>query len=168
MSSIQDVRSINTPAKQYLWEVDIRALGGLAVIGNLSTYAKTVVIPQESVEIVVINFKSSKTQHAGRDASGRQATFTFWDDQQKTVFGFFARWLQLIRNPVTGGGVSRDLYAAEASVRLLADDEKTVTSEFALIRCFPTELSDVTLDYSASDAIEVSVTMSYDERLIIK
>lgn len=166
MASIQDVRAINSPAKQYLWEVEIRALS-TGALGNLSTYAKTVSIPQESCEIVVINHKSSKTQHAGRDASGRQVTITFWDDQNKTVFGFFSKWQQLIRNPITGAGVSRDLYSAEIAIKLLADDEKTVTSEFLLTRAFPTEMSDITLDYSASDAIEISATFSFDERLII-
>lgn len=165
MSNIQDVRAINNPQMQYMYEVDILGLSS-GSLDNLTLYCKTVSIPQSSVEQTIINHKASKTHFAGRDASGHQVTITFWDDEALTIYKYFSEWFDLIHNPVTGSGLSRDLYAAEMVIRLKDKSDQTTTGKITLGTVFPTDIPDVSLSYDTSEAIEISITLSFDEKTV--
>lgn len=165
MSNIQDVRGINNPQKSYEWEVDILGLS-TGALRDMSFYAKTVNIPPSSIEQIVINHKSSRTAHAGRDASDHTVTMTFWDDENLTIYNYFQQWHDtLLRNPITGGGSSKDLYTADVLIKLLASDDETETARAKLSYAFPTELGEIPLSYDGSEPVEISVTMSFDEKI---
>lgn len=166
MSNIVDVRAITRPQRSYQWEVSVEGLstGGLP---SLTFYAKTVSIPQTSVETISINHKGLKTNHAGRDASSHTVSLTFWDDEAQTIQKFFLDWLdKLILNPLTGGGVSRELYAANMTIRLRNAEDNADTAKITLGHVFPTEISEINLSYDSSEPVEISVTLSYDEKVL--
>lgn len=168
MPNIQDVRAINSPQKVYMWEVDIVGLSS-GSIQNMSFYAKTATIPQSAVEPMVINHKSQPVYHAGRDASGHTLPLTFWDDESQTISNFFNDWHDnLILDPVTGGGLHKNLYTADVFIRLKNSADDTVTAEWKLTRAFPIDNADVTLSYDASDAIEWSVTLQFDTKIKVR
>lgn len=164
MSNIQDVRSINNPQMAYMYEIDI--LGGANdALDNLTVYAKTVTIPQSAVEQIIINHKASKTHHAGRDSAAHTATLTFWDDEAMTIYNYFNTWMEIIHNSVTGGSVSRDLYAAQMVIKLRNKADSSTTGTITLGQAYPIDLSDITLSMDTSDVVEISVTMSYDTKI---
>lgn len=165
MSNIQDIRSIDTPQKSYMWEVDIAGLPS-GSLSSLTFYAKTVTIPQNAVEQIKINHKSSSTHYAGRDSSGKTATITFWDDEAGTISKFFYNWQQLIRNNETGAQNPRSVYAAETLIKLKDSSDEVVTSTIKLTKSWVSDVSDISLSYDSSEPVEISVTLAFDERVI--
>lgn len=164
MSNIQDVRSINDIQLAYMFEVDI--YGGVNdSLDNLTVYAKTVTIPQVAVEQIIINHKASKSHYAGRDSAAHTATLTFWDDEALTIYNYFNDWMEIIHNSITGGSATRDLYAAQMVIKLKDKADQSVTGKITLGQSYPIDLSDITMSYDTSDAIEISVTMSFDSKI---
>ena len=158
MANIQNVRTVNTPQKSYMWEVEIRALS-LGTLPALTTYAKTVTIPQSAVEQIIINHKAGKAHHAGRDSAGHTVTVAFWDDETGTIRKY-------MHNPITGSGTSRDVYAATMVIKLKDSADVETTGTITLGHVFPTDMSDISLSYDSSEPIEISVTFSYDEKTV--
>lgn len=165
MANIQNVRTINNPQKSYMWEVEVHGLAS-GVLSNFSFFAKTVNIPQTAVETITINHKAAKTHFAGRDSSAHTCSITFWDDENATIQKFFKNWMDIIRNPITGSGITRDLYSSDLVIKLKDETDNSVTATITLGHAFPTEMGDITLNYDGSEAIEISVTLTYDEKII--
>lgn len=167
MATIQNVRAIQTPQKSYSWEVAIQGLSTGAV-SELTFYARTVNIPVSSVEQVIIPYKSSRVNFAGRDTSDHTVNITFWDDENQTVYQYFQDWINLIRNPVTGGQTPKNIYTANCQLKLQDSTGNNTTALIDLTNAWPTEVGEVSLSYDSSEAVEISVTLSYDEKLYSK
>lgn len=167
MATIKDVRGVHNPQKSYLWEVSVLTSGILVPVRELPMYAKTVAIPQSAVDVTIINHKASKTSYAGRDASARTVTVTFWDDENQTVYSFLNGWMDIIHNSVSGAQVPRDAYAATLHIRLKDVTDSVTTSLIELGLAFPTDLSDVSLSYDSSEPVEISCTFSYDTKIVV-
>lgn len=165
MSSIQDVRSITSPQKSYMWEVEVQGLSSGA-LQDMSFYAKTVTIPQTAVEQIIINHKAAKSHYAGRDAAAHTVTLTFWDDESQTIGNYFNGWMDLMLNQSTGASSSRDVYAADMLIKLMDAADENITSTIKLQKVFPTDISEVSLSYDASEPVEYSITLSFDLRTI--
>jgi hypothetical protein len=165
MASIQDIRTVQNPQKSFMWEVEVQGLS-TGNIPNMSFFARTVSIPQNAVEQIIINHKAGKTHHAGRDAAAHTVTVTFWDDESQTIHKYFSDWMDLMLNQETGSGVSRDLYSAEMVIRLKDSTDEVVTSTITLSTVFPTDVAEVALSYDSSEPVEHSITFSYDKKLI--
>jgi hypothetical protein len=165
MSNIQDIRAIHTPQRSYMWEVEVQGLstGGLP---EMSFYAKTVSIPQNAAEQIIINHKASKTHHAGRDAAAHSVTVSFWDDEAQTIAKYFDDWFRLMLDNSVGAGVSRDLYAATLIIKLKNADDTEVTSTITLTNVFITDIAEVALSFDTSEPVEHSITFSYDDKII--
>ena len=165
MANIQEVRSINTPQKSYMWEVEVQGLS-TGALQNFAFYAKTVSLPQSAVEQIIVNHKASRTHFAGRDAAAHTVTMTLWDDEAQTIHKFLNDWMQLIHNEVTGSSVSRDLYVADLVIKLKDSSDENVTATITLGHAFPMDLAEIALSYDASEPVELSVTFSYDEKSV--
>ena len=164
MANIQDLRAIQKPQFSYMFEVDVT--GSNFSSNDITVFAKTVTIPQTAVEQLVINHKAGKTHYASRDASAHTATLTFWDDESGTVMRFFQDWLETIQDPETMAGTSRDNYLADVNIRLKDSADNSTTATIKLGGCFVMEMSDITLSYDNNEAVEVSVTMSFETKLV--
>jgi len=167
MPSINDVRAAQNPQKAFEWNFRIN---GSSAGGNLPVLDKrveTVTLPQKSVETIEINYKGRKTFHSGRDASGHTFAVTFWDTEGGEVYRFFNDWIENgISNSVVGGGTTRDQYAAESIIEMLAADSETVVESHTMTNVFPTEIADISLSYEASEIKKVEVTFSFDSQLM--
>jgi hypothetical protein len=166
MATIQDVRAIQNPQKSYMWEIDVQALS-TGTLDDLSFYAKTVSIPQSAVDQIIINHKAGKAHHSGRDASSHTVTLTFFDTESLPITKFFQDWHDvLLHNQINGGGTTRDLYGADLVIRLKDSTDEVVTGEFKLSRVFPIDISEIPLSYDGSEPIELSITLSYDKKIL--
>ena len=164
MATIEDVRGI-TPQMNFEWEVDILgpSTGGESA---LTIHAQTVTIPETSLDIIEMNFKSEKTTHAGRTSSPRTMTIGFIEDQNLTVYKFFKNWLNLIHNEFSGGGVNRAGYIAGINVSHLEKDSTTVSALHTILGAYPTSLGDVSLSYDNSEIMTVEVTFSFQNHSV--
>lgn len=163
MANIKDIRdTVNAPQRAYEFEVAILGNGALPILTNR---VQNVSIPETSVETIEINFKSSKTIYAGRDASPHTVTVTFFDDETRATYTFFKNWMNQIRNPVDGSGEDRGSYAASMVITTFKHDESTITGVDTMTKVFPTTVGEVTLSYDTSDHFTFDVTFSFDERI---
>lgn len=163
MANIANLRANVEVQRAYMWEVFINGLSTGALDG-LDAFAKTVSLPQTSVEQLVVNHKAGRTHYAGRDASGHTVTVTFWDDESLSVYRYFSDWMNLIHDQKTASSAPRSDTTADMAIKLKNSSDDAVTGTIKLTKVFPTELADVSLSYDNSDAMEVSVTFSFDER----
>lgn len=167
MATIQDVRAENAPSRAYEFEF---SLLGSTASGNeplLTQRVQNTSIPSVENEVIEINFKSQKTMHVGRDSSPHTFNVTFWDDEEHTVYTFFKNWKENgLNSVVTGGGLTRDLYAAEAIIKLMAADSETTTMEHRFTKVWPSSIGEVTLSYESSEHVSFDVTFSYDAHTI--
>jgi hypothetical protein len=163
MANIQDIRATDNPQRNYEFEVEI--VGSVAG-GNLPILTQRVqnaTLPETAVETIEINYKSRKTFHAGRDASGHTFTVTFWEDEDNSIYQFFKNWMENgISNSQTGAGQTRDQYAAEMLVKRFAADSNTITQQSRITKVFPTNIGDIQLAYEGSEVSVVEVTFSFD------
>lgn len=165
MANIQNIRATSSVQRSYMWEVEVQGLstGGL---DSLAAYAKTVSIPQSAVEQTIINHKAGKSHFAGRNAAAHTTTITFWDDESLTLTRYFQDWMDLIFDPDTGAGVQRDLYRANLIIKLKDITDSNENGVIELSNAWPMDMAEVALSYDSSEAIEVSVTFSYDKKLL--
>jgi len=165
MATIADVRGgVESPQFAWSWEVEIQGL--VDALQDITLYAKTVTIPETTIEPYIRDYKASKVSYASRDGSAKTATLTFMDDEALSVLSFFNNWVQLIRNDINGAGVGKSLYAADLVIRLQKADGETVSGEVRLGGAWPTSVSEIQLDYTNSEAIEISVTLQYDTKIV--
>lgn len=165
---IQDIRkTIHSPQKAYMWEVEIQG-SAAGALQDLTLYAKSISIPQSAVEQLTINHKGGKSHYAGKDSSAHTVTATFFDDENQTVSKYFNDWFNTyVSDPSTANGSSKSEYAADIVIKMKDSTDENVTAQWKLSKSFPIDIGEVSLSYDSSDAIELSVTFSYDEKLSV-
>lgn len=148
------------PQKTFMWEVSFRGTG--RSFQNAKLYAKNASIPQSSVETIEQNFLGNKMFHAGKDASSHTLNITFWDNENMEVYRFLQEWINLLHDPAYGAAVRKTTYSKIMTLRLKDTADVFTTGDFHLHECFPSEISEVSLSYDVSDAIEISATFYFD------
>jgi phage gp36-like protein len=164
--TINDLRGTDNVQKAYEYEVDFIGSTSSGSVPLMTTRVESVSIPEESVETFIINFKGQKTTYSGRVASAKTVTVNFWDDETRQTYKFFRNWLDTMMNPIVGGGVTRELAKGQMVIKLFASDSQTVMSAHTLDVVYPTQVSEISLDYANSDVLKFSVTFSYDTHVI--
>ena len=162
MASIANIRTENAPQRAYEFEVSLIGSNSLAI---LTERVVSVNIPEKAVETIEINFKSSKSIYAGRDASPHTFVVTFWGEETNATYNFFSEWLDKIRQPDGTGGVTRDNYNAEMIVNRLKADSTEISAFNRMTNVFPTNLGEISLSYESSEHMTFDVTFAYDENL---
>ena len=161
--TIQNVREDIEPQRAYEFEFELL---GSTTSGNeelLVQRVNSLTIPSTENETIVINYKSQQTIHVGRDSSAHTFTVSFRDGIDAAIYKFFKNWKENGLNSMnTGAGFNRDVYAAEANIRLMENDSETVTVTHNFTKVFPTSIGDMSLDYSSSEVATFDVTFSYD------
>lgn len=165
-TTIQNVREVTNPQRMYEYEVEVLGSTSSGTFPLLTQRVKDVTIPNHNVETFEISYKGKKTQHSGRDAATKTVTINFWETEERDMYKFFYDWIGTINDHTAGGGVTKDLYKGEVIIRTYAADSQTVTGTNKLINAFPTELGDVSLDYTSSDAMSFAVTFTFDENIL--
>lgn len=167
MATIQDVRSVDNPQKNYEFEVEL--LGSIAggTVEYLSQRVQNAVIPETSVETFDINFKGGKTSHAGRDSSPQTVTVTYFEDEANGIYALHKNWMNNgILNQTTGAGQTRDQYTGELIIRRFLSDSTTVSQKNRMTKVYPQTIGEATLNYEGSEVAVVEITYKFDENLL--
>lgn len=172
MANISDVRKIGTPQRAYEFEVEIH---GVAIPGEVFTQkVQAVTMPEVAHDQIEINFKSSKSMWAGRDASPHLVTVSFFEDEDHLTYGMFRQWAAAIRDPRVGGGNSTGGFDGRSRngnygqaymvIKMLKHDSTTPSKMYKLTHVWPQSVGEVSLSYENSDHMKFDVTFSYDEQ----
>lgn len=165
------------PQKGYMWEVHIRGsvyAGDAGIIDptpftkTLHYYAQSVSIPESSVEVIEDSYLGEKYHHAGKDASAKTIAITFWDDQNLYAYQFFQNWMNLMHSAASNIGrqAMKRVYCRDATIQLKDTSDLFINAEIAVQYLFPTRLSDVSLDYNATDVMTFTVDFVYDSKVV--
>lgn len=157
---------MDNPQRAFEYEVEIL---GSTVSGTrplITQRVENVPIPEKSIETIEVNFKGRKTFYPGRDASPHTITVNFFDDEDRTVYQFFHNWINGALDETLGGGAYRSALAAELLIKLFKADSQTVSGVHRLTKVYPTNIGEITLDYTSSEHMKVAVTFAYDEHHI--
>ena len=158
MPSIDRI-SKNEPFKQYTWDIILRSpVGGLE---SIPFRARSATIPDKVSEVFEINYKAEKASYAGRDASTKTTTLTFWDDEELSVQKALQAWKDFQLDPATGAGRSKSEYVGTGTL-LLLNSAGAVIGSYDLFNVFIENIGEIPLTYDASEPIEITVTLRYD------
>lgn len=169
--NISDIRANGNPQRAYEWEVKI--IGVPTPVGwdhttqdILVQRAQTVSLPEDALEVVTINYRSSVAEFFGRDASAHTASITFFEAEGEGTRGFFLDWMNTMRNHYNGESKKKgtESYMASVAIRKLFTDGTTADT-VVLTPAFPSSVGEMSLDYSSSEAATFDVTFAYDEQL---
>lgn len=159
------------PQRSYLWEVHILNGGIVPVIGsildNIRVYAKTVTIPNSTIEPIQLNHMGERIFYSGKEGSSHTVSMTFWDDEIGTIRRYLDQWHQLANENFTGNSVNKTNFQRTIKIYLRDTTDTIYTGVFELEGAFPIEIGEISLNYDSSEIIEIPVTMQFDTKRII-
>lgn len=186
LPAVRGIRNLFTgsfdsePQRSYLWEVSIiRDSSGDASLRNqvnnsASSYitgdgilrflAKSVTVPQQSVEVIKTHYMGKPIHYSGMDNSSHSITMTFWDNEQLAVYRYLTEWMQTINQSYTGRAVGKKNYGRTIKIALRDSHDLVDTYNIELFNAFVVDIGDIPLNYETSDAIEITATFMFEGR----
>ena len=135
---------------------------------DLEFYCRAASIPGSTMGTVIVPYFGREVKFAGNRTFG-DVTLTVINDEDLKVRGAFEKWMNALsaNEGNTRNTVARNTgapkYFATTSIKPLSKfgDGRLIT--YLLEKSFPTDLSEITLDWGDNDSIaEFTVTMAYD------
>lgn len=175
------IKPTGEPQRGYLWEIQIlddsinkpnfiqqtiNDLNPLRSAKNIQFYAQTVTIPNSSVDVITSSYLGKKKHYPGIDRSAKQVTIAFWDDQDFTVLKYFQQWHDYINTPIKGASAERDDIIRTAIIRLKDSTDLFTNLKVQLKKTFVSDISEISLSYSNTDAARYQVTLTFDTKII--
>jgi hypothetical protein len=160
-TSLQDVRSLADPQLQYNWDVFIPVMPGTSNSRSFTYKAMTTSIPGAMLEKVAVDLHGVSLQYAGRANYSHSLPITLLETTDIGTRDMLIRWQKIARNWNTNTGTSKDVYSTTVEL-VLYNDIPIETRRIKLIGCFVESVDDASVDGSASAAVQVSCTLSYD------
>jgi len=145
------------PQKSYLWDISI--------VGNqtdIQTFAKSVSIPQSSIDPILMSYMGEKVFYAGKESSPKTITITFWDDERTTILNYLDNWFTEVHENKTGHMLSESGYRRTIRLNLTDSTDLSNTSITTLSGAFIIDIAETPLSYENSDAVEVTATFQYE------
>jgi hypothetical protein len=158
---IEQLRQLTKPGRAYMWELFIPNVPGGGDAEFIRLHAKNVMLPGYTNEPIEIHHKAHKIKVPGRGPFTQTMTFQLEESEEGNAMDLLINWRDLCVNPETGATAADDTYTTDIYLSLLTT-EGVEYRRMKIVRAWPQEISDVTLDYTMSDTIKIDVTMSYD------
>ena len=154
------------PQKAYLWEV--RFPNPFRSDGNESSlYAQQTAIPAAIVENIKRYYAGIEYSYPSRDMSPRIFRVTFFDNTEMTNYKFFEAWRQATSNGRHQVKTAPNQHNRDIELRLLDADSSTTVTSFIMYNCRPTEISEASLSYDASNLLTFDVLFYFTHKDLI-
>lgn len=160
-TSLQDLRSLPDPLQQYNWDIFVPVMPGTPNSRAFTFKAMTTSIPGAMIEKVEVPLHGVQVNYAGRANYSHSLQVTLLETRDNTSRDMLRRWQRLARDWLTNTGSYKDVYSTTVEL-VLYDDIPTEVKRIKLIGCFPETVDDSQVDGSASAAVQISCTLSYD------
>lgn len=154
------------PKLKNLWRVTFANLGGGADSQPISLQAVTVTRPVFSFEEVQLDRYNSRAWVAGKHMF-EPMTVTFEDDVTGTASRVVQeqlqaqQWLIGAEGPWLGKGEEGSLYKFVTYLDML-DGKEQVIEKWTMEGCWIQNIDYADLDYAASEAVQITLTLRYD------
>ena len=148
-----------------LFEVTITNVSNAFQGKDLNFFAKATSIPGATIGQVVVPYFGREVKFAG-NRTFAEWTLTIINDETFAVRGQMENWMNAINSHETNvrtAGAGSSTYVTTATVSQFAKDGATVTSKYEFKNIFPTDISEITLDWGDNDTVEeFTCTFAYD------
>ena len=165
IASLLNVAPTKEPQRAYMFEASF-VNDNFSPDQEIRFFVKTVNIPQQAKENIVLDYMDKKLLFAGKDSSAHTINMTFWDDESLTVFRYFNKWMDQMGDVEIGRSVDKNQYARTLKIRLKDTTDFVNTMTVELTNVYPLEMGDVNLTYEGSDIIEIPIVLSFDDKII--
>lgn len=135
----------------------------------LNFMCRATTLPTSSLTAIDVNYQGRVVKLAGVRPAFEDWTVTVINDEDMKIRRDLENWMELINGTESNrrnGGVNNDMATYKCdNVRvesLSKTGEETVIGGYELIGAFPTNLGEVTLDWSNDTIQEYTVTFSFD------
>jgi len=152
------------PQRQHSWRLSIQGLTNDQgkVTGDLEIGMRSAFVPTESNEEVEIPRLNYRVWVAGR-AQYEAGTIILNDYVDRNTAATMAQWRRQVWNPETGQIGLAAVYKKTATIDLLGPDLAVGSSrKWTLRGVWPQQVNYGTLDYGASDIVQIEVNLRYD------
>ena len=147
-----------------LFEVTIPTTANLFDGTDLKLFAKATSIPGGTIGTVIVPYFGREVKMAG-NRTFPEWTVTVINDENFAIRSQFEGWMHKINahaSNVRNAGSTSTSYTSTASVNQYSKSS-SISATYSFENIFPTDLSEITLDWGDNDTIEeYTVTFSYD------
>lgn len=157
---------VKQPQLAYMWEVRFFDPFSSDFASVVSFYAKGTAIPPDHTEVIKRYYCGVEYNYSSRDISPRTIRVTFYDNQNFEVYRFFTRWKQLINQSRANMMGSPETYLSDIQLIMKDTSDILVNEMFTMYECYPTEISEVSLNYSEGSEITFDVLFAYNTKEI--
>lgn len=127
--------------------------------GKLEFHCRSASIPETTIGKIEIPYQGQVISVAG-DVPSKEWTLEIFMDTDFKVRKDFELWMESIRPQEIVGGTDTIGYIRTGTVDLLGSNQETLRS-YKMLRCFPTNLGEITLSHDTVDTIGMfTVTLS--------
>lgn len=149
------------PQHAYRWEFLVH--GFLGDSEAVKFYAQNCSIPEKRNDPVKVSYCGSSFYYQGKSSSDKTLTVRFYDNQDLDIYKFIYLWYNLMTAGRENAMVNPINYMKSGEVRLLDTTERIITEQFVFQDMFPTNIGEVSLDYSASEIMTFDVTFQFND-----
>jgi hypothetical protein len=162
---ITNFRNIfQTAARTYLFYVSPSIPGALSNLQKVTYLVRASSLPSSSFEEILTSMQQSDFKSAGKRTYDNW-NVTFYIDINATIRRDFARWLNMIVDPISGiHGYPRD-YMRDQRVTLLGMNKKEIM-QFTLKNAYPTSVGETALDYGNIEYASFEVAFAYQYYIV--
>jgi hypothetical protein len=168
--NLQSVLTIADPMLSDNFELLFGTVPSVNGSGNtqaLLLQCKTVVKPGMTIEQVTYDLFGHTVEFAGRLTYSHTMAIEFVENWQGTITRTLENWMSVARDPITQHGALKAQYTSDAILNIY-NQLGNVSLSYKIINMFPTEIPDLSFDGSASTALSVSATFSYDRYIVVQ
>jgi len=155
-------------ARPNLFQVTMAAQSGNFGSTSISFFCRAAAIPGTTLGVVNVPYFGREIKLAG-NRTFADWTITVINDEDFAYRSFFEGWMEKINTHVGNRradnmtGVNQYVNTSGVKVEQLSKNGATALRTYTLHNAFPTDISDITLDWGDNDSIEeFTVTFAYD------
>ena len=161
--TIDSFRGALCPIFTNMWEVKFES-PVVAPPASLRFQVRISNLPGFSTEETEIFWMRHKIKVAGKGSYPGTLAMTFEEmvGANNSAYKWLYDWRQMYHNHLDGTGVCQKTYKCDKVIIAPLTTENAEAFAIELRGVYPTEVSDVPLDYSSTDPMRIEVTFSYD------
>lgn len=164
-TSLQDVAGLPDPLLSYNFDLMFpRIPGSNGDTRPLTIKCMTTALPGMQLEQVTSALHGVEVSHAGRQIWSKTFQATFYEARDGGSRQKVRQWIEYARNNRLNSGNYKGQgngYAVDA-IMFLYDDIPNIINETKIVGCFPTDMGEVAMDGGQGQAVQLTVTFSYD------
>ena len=153
---------LTAPQRVYLWEFEIPSPKGVGDPEVWIIRAQAVEEPGRSFAPIDIPFKGTGgVRVPGKETYDHEITVRLLEGEDAKTYEAIQSWMKLIRDNVSGLGLSDPDLKTDAVLSLLDSLGNTV-KRVKIVGMYPQAKADVALDYATNDPMRYEITFAFD------